>query len=302
MSIPLDRPTPRRYIVSLDAALQEKIFARGRDADEFLHLLDGSDLFAAVHLQAGPAAGDPLLRAAALTARLPRTGLFAEIDIARKHPVNVARSLLSLSHLSGHKAGWGLRPAADAALLAQNPWIKQEPAAAHGSIRWEFATLVTALTRSWPYESLIGDRPRGWFYVDGAIRPIHHQGRFDVEGVLNIPSAPHGAVPFLTFDADRELAGHLRVQAPAGRDVITEAAGVTLRPVEAPSNAAVGRSSDKPALYLVEGVGTADQLRLLKRHADLDRPDDAVAPADASIWHLLGVRPSVAAIDFAPQS
>ncbi|MFG1478710.1 hypothetical protein V5F53_08575 [Xanthobacter sp. V4C-4] len=298
MTFHLHPPAHPRYVVSLEPGLQDALLTPDRAAADLLRLLDDSRAFAAVHLPASDVAREPLLRASALTARLPRTGLIAEVDIARKHPVNVARALVSLSHLSGHRAGWGLRPADEAALRAHNPWLADTPAnAGAGSIRREFAALVTALSRSWPYESLIGDRARGWFHVEGAIGTIRHRGNFAVEGVLNIPSAPHGAIPFLTFDTDTELRGHLRVGREPVRSPAADAADVALFPIEAPSNAVIGPLVDQPVLYFVTGIRHAEQVRALKRDAELARPDDEPAEADASIWDLLGVRPSVAALD-----
>lgn len=297
MSLHVPPPPLPRYIVSLPPAVQAQPLTGA--GERLLSALDDSPLFAALHLPATPSNTDPLLRAALLTSRLKRTGLFAEVAIGRKHPVNVARTLLSLSHLSAHHAGWSLRPAEDDAVRAENPWLNPEPRQApKGSIRQEFASVVTALTRSWPYESLIGDQERGWLQVEGALQTISSHGHFDVEGVLNIPSAPHGAIPFLTFADDAELAGHLRVRDQAVESEVARLAEVRIRPVDAPSNGNVGHaratSAPGPALFFVEGVTHVDQLRRLKRHTELSHVDDAADAPRASIWELLGVRPSIA--------
>lgn len=283
-------PAPR-YIVALDADVQQALWRREPAAHALLDLVDGSPLFAAVHLPAVPHFGDSLLLAAALLPRLPNTALIAQIDVTRKHPLNVARSLASLSHLSGHRIGWDLRVVPDADVLRYNPWIAN-PGFSGGQIpvRRAFANLVIDLLQTWPQESLIGDRERGWYHVEGAIRPLAHVGYFDIHGPLNIPGPPHGAIPFLSFEVDAELRGHLQVGEP-GR-AHASAAGLTLSDVTAPSNAGLGRSSEARPLRYVRGAREREGLTRLLQDVDLRLPT-GLAPDGGAIWQRLGVRPSV---------
>lgn len=289
----LDPAGSARYILSLGSSLQALVAGRQRAAHALIDLIDTSPLIAAVHLPVAAPAGDTILLAAAIAARLKRTGMFVEVDISRKHPVNVARSLVSLSHLTAHRIGWSLSAVPAAAVARNNRWLTDAPpSAGEASARQEFADLVIDLARSWPYESLIGDRERGWYNVEGSIRPIFRSGHFSVEGSLNMPGVPYGAIPFLSFDADPELKGHLRVGPEAVAGIGAAGAGLDLFPVFAPSSAGIGASSERDALYYVAGLRDVEQLSLLKRSSELALPEGN--PKQGSIWYLLGVRPSVA--------
>lgn len=281
-----------RYILALDSGLQALIATRQQGVNAWLAALDASSAVAAIHLPVCSPVGDTILLAASFAARLSRTAIFAEVDVATKHPVNVARALVSASHLSGHRIGWALSAVGEAAIRRQNRWLNRTaPPAGAPSIRQEFADLVIDLARSWPYESLIGDRERGWYNVAGSIRQIARTGHFSVSGSLNMPGVPYGALPFLSFDTDAELSGHLQIGPVLRHADEDNDNDVQLFPVVAPSNRGLGTSSVEGELYYVTGLRTLDQLSRLTRASNLAVPERQ--PRSGSIWQLLGVRPSV---------
>lgn len=286
-------PAPPRYILSLEADLQSSIAKRQREAAGIVNLIATSPSIVAVHLPARGPASDTILLAAFLAARLKNTGLFVEVDITRKHPVNVARSLVSLSHLTGHRIGWGLSPILEADAARNNPWLASPRPSGEGlSVRQEFAEAVTELSRTWPLEGLIGDRDRGWYNVAGSIRPVDRAGgHFAISGTLNIPGAPYGAIPFLSFGGDHEFHGHLQVAQETANAGAVDDAGLAFHPVAAPSSITIGRSVERGPLLYAEGLRDTDQLVRLKRATDLALPEGNAKAG--TIWHLLGVRPSV---------
>ncbi|MEK6345535.1 MAG: LLM class flavin-dependent oxidoreductase, partial [Curtobacterium sp.] len=127
---------------------------------------------------------DPTTVALALGRALPGHGLIVAAAPTREHPYNVARRVLSLDHVLGGRVGLlvgardhGAPPTPDV----------HDPA--------EFAEVVRGLWRTWPLDSIVGDREQGVFAETSRITPLHHDGGpggYRVRGPLTTPSSRQG--------------------------------------------------------------------------------------------------------------
>jgi hypothetical protein len=117
----------------------------------------------------------------------------------RDHPYNVARRVASLAHLSGGRSGLliGVRDA----YAPEGP--KEAPA--WGGARlgggaplniqtsYDAARAVRALERSWPYDTIIGNRESGILVESDRIVHVDIDDSFSIAGPLNAPEPATGA-------------------------------------------------------------------------------------------------------------
>ena len=141
---------------------------------------------------------DPTTAALALGRALPTHGLLVAAAPTREHPYNVARRVLSLDHVLDARVGLvvGVR---DHGLPATGE--QHDPA--------EFAEVVRGLWRTWPLDSIIGDREAGRFADTTRIHPLDHDGGlggYQVRGPLTTPSSRQGE-PVLAVWHDVDLPG-----------------------------------------------------------------------------------------------
>ncbi|MDR6171406.1 hypothetical protein [Curtobacterium sp. SORGH_AS_0776] len=127
---------------------------------------------------------DPTTAALALGRALPTHGLLVAAAPTREHPYNVARRVLSLDHVLDARVGLVVG-ARDHGLPATGE--QHDPA--------EFAEVVRGLWRTWPLDSIVGDRAAGRFADTTRILPLDHDGGPDgyrVRGPLTTPSSRQG--------------------------------------------------------------------------------------------------------------
>lgn len=191
---------------------------------------------------------DPTTAALALGRALPSHGLLVAAAPTREHPYNVARRVLSLDHVLDARVGLVVG-AHDHGLPATGE--QHDPA--------EFAQVVRGLWRTWPLDSIVGDRETGRFADTDRIRTLDHDGGPDgyrVRGPLTTPSSRQGE-PVLAVWHD--------VVHPGGTG---------------------GRSAAAPAAWadapdLVLG-GDAHPLAPLPAAADVPEPSRASRPIDGT--------------------
>ena len=117
----------------------------------------------------------------------------------RDHPYNIARRIASLGHLSRGRSGLliGVRdayapegppeaPAWGGAGLGGGAPLNARTA-------YDAAYAVRALERSWPYDSIIGDRDSGILVQSNRIVHVDIDQSFPIAGPLNVPEPPTGA-------------------------------------------------------------------------------------------------------------
>jgi len=211
---------------------------------------------------------DPSSAAIALGRALPTHGLLLAVAPTREHPYNVARRVLSLDHVLDARVGL-IVGARDHGLPVTG--------ARHDPI--EFAGVVLGLWRTWPLDSIVGDRETGRFADTDRIRPLDHDGGPDgyrVRGPLTTPSSRQGE-PVLALWHDVVAAGTDQDGAsPVGADLVLGGPAYPLAPLPAESGAREPhRASRQPA----DAPPGAERPTL---RALLGLPASASAPAPAS--------------------
>jgi N-acetyl-S-(2-succino)cysteine monooxygenase len=136
----------------------------------------------------------PLEPVALLSALAPTTshiGLIATLSSSFNDPYNVARSIATLDHLSGGRAGVNIvtSGSVDAARnfgYDELPDHDQRYERAH-----EFLEILFQLWDSWDADALIVDKAAGVQSKPGSVRPIGYRGKhFAVHGALDVPRSP----------------------------------------------------------------------------------------------------------------
>lgn len=144
--------------------------------------------------EAGPGwSFDPIVTLAGLAAVTSHVGLVASISTTLSSPYPVARTIQSLDHLSGGRAGWNVVTSWSEP-SARNFDIQSLPPREERYDRAEeFVDVVKALWSSWSPGAILAEREQGRFLDPAKVRPIQHRGRhFTVEGPLQVPPGPQG--------------------------------------------------------------------------------------------------------------
>ena len=135
---------------------------------------------------------EPISLLSALAVQTSRIGLVSTASTSYNEPYGLARTFLSLDHLSGGRAGWNLVTSASPIEAANFGSTGLRPHADRYERAREFADVVTGLWRGNP---------------DGA--PGHDGQSFSVRDPLDLPRSPQGA-PVLVqagaSDVGRDLA------------------------------------------------------------------------------------------------
>ncbi|WP_439691371.1 LLM class flavin-dependent oxidoreductase [Curtobacterium sp. SP.BCo] len=187
----------------------------------------GTDRF-----DAGRARGqrlDPTTVALALGRALPTLGVLVAVAPTREHPYNVARRVLSLDHVLDGRVGLVVG-ARDHGLPVTDE--QHDPA--------EFAAVVRGLWRTWPLDSIVGDRVAGVFADTDRIRPLDHDGGtggYRVRGPLTTPSSRQGEPVLAAWhDADVPTA-----------DLVLGAEAHPLAPLPAATGVPDARRASRPS-------------------------------------------------------
>ncbi|MGY2898961.1 alkanesulfonate monooxygenase SsuD/methylene tetrahydromethanopterin reductase-like flavin-dependent oxidoreductase (luciferase family) [Curtobacterium sp. PvP017] len=146
---------------------------------------------------------DPTTATLALGRALPDHGFLVAVAPTREHPYNAARRVLSLDHVLDGRVGAvvGARDHGATNTGVPSTGAPHDPA--------EFARVLRGLWRTWPLDSIVGDRTSGLFAHIDRIRPLDHDGGPDgyrVRGPLTTPSSRQGE-PVLAVWHDVDLPG-----------------------------------------------------------------------------------------------
>ncbi|WP_319446403.1 MULTISPECIES: NtaA/DmoA family FMN-dependent monooxygenase [unclassified Mycobacterium] len=136
----------------------------------------------------------PLEPVALLSALAPTTthiGLIATLSSSFNDPYNVARSIATLDHLSGGRAGVNIVTSGSLE-AARNFGYDELP---DHDLRYEraheFLEILYQLWDSWDADALIIDKTAGVQSKPGSVRPIGYRGKhFAVHGALDVPRSP----------------------------------------------------------------------------------------------------------------
>ncbi|MFW0785683.1 N5,N10-methylene tetrahydromethanopterin reductase [Gordonia sp. CPCC 206044] len=188
---------------------------------------------------------DSSAAAAVLAARTTSARTLVAAAPRRDHPYNLARRVASLGHLSAGRTGavFGL-PDSDVAII--DPWVASGTVADRSAAAHHVASAaraVRALERSWPLESVVGERDSGIFVRSGQIDHVDIDETYRIAGPLTVPEPPHGpsvlawygdpaadGVPDVADDVDLVIgsAGQPIVAIGLGDEVPTDATGTVL--------------------------------------------------------------------------
>jgi FMN-dependent oxidoreductase (nitrilotriacetate monooxygenase family) len=136
---------------------------------------------------------EPFTLLAALSSVTHRLGLVATSATAYNEPYNVARTLASLDHLTGGRAGWNLVTGGSYEDAAN---FSQPVHAAHGD-RYErgeeFVDVVRGLWDSYDRDAFPRDKASGRYVDPAKVHVLNHTGKyFSVKGPLSVGRPPQG--------------------------------------------------------------------------------------------------------------
>ena len=136
---------------------------------------------------------EPFTLLAALSTVTRNIGLVATSSTEYNQPYSVARTLASLDHLTGGRAGWNLVTGGNAEDAAN---FSRPAHAAHGD-RYEraeeFVDVVCGLWDSYDGDAFPRDKESGHYIDPDRLRVLNHAGRFySVKGPLSISRPPQG--------------------------------------------------------------------------------------------------------------
>ena len=136
---------------------------------------------------------EPFTLLAALSSVTHRLGLVATSATAYNEPYNVARTLASLDHLTGGRAGWNLVTGGSYEDAAN---FSQPVHAAHGD-RYErgeeFVDVVRGLWGSYDRDAFPRDKASGRYVDPAKVHVLNHTGKyFSVKGPLSVGRPPQG--------------------------------------------------------------------------------------------------------------
>ena len=120
-------------------------------------------------------------------------GVVGTLSSTFNEPVELARQLATLDHLSGGRAGWNVVTSPDAFhggnfrrggfLPYADRYLRAE----------EFVRLAKQLWDSWDADAVVADQTGGRFADPDAVRGITHSGpQFDVAATSTVPRSPQG--------------------------------------------------------------------------------------------------------------
>ena len=136
---------------------------------------------------------EPFTLLAALSSVTKHLGLVATSATAYNEPYNVARTLASLDHLTGGRAGWNLVTGGSYEDAAN---FSQPVHAAHGD-RYErgeeFVDVVRGLWGSYDRDAFPRDKASGRYVDPAKVHVLNHTGKyFSVKGPLSVSRPPQG--------------------------------------------------------------------------------------------------------------
>ena len=136
---------------------------------------------------------EPLTLLAALATCTRNIGLVATVSTTYTEPYNLARSLASIDHISGGRAGWNVVTGSSPDAAANFSRDKHPPHAERYAMAAEYLTVVKGLWDSWEEGAIVGDKAAGIFVDPGKLHRLDHEGRYyRVKGPLNITRPPQG--------------------------------------------------------------------------------------------------------------
>ncbi len=151
----------------------------------------GGSFAPAVEFGSGTPRLDPMTVITLMSSVTSNLGVAATMSTGYQEPYNLARSMGTLDHLSGGRAGWNVVTSFQDA-EAQN--FNQDKLPPDREERYaraeEFLEVATRLWDSWSDDALIRDKASGRFGHPDQVEAIDHKGRF-----FEVQGPPRGGSP-----------------------------------------------------------------------------------------------------------
>lgn len=145
-----------------------------------------------------------------------RIGVVGTLSSTFNEPVELARQLATVDHLSGGRVGWNVVTSPDAFHGANFRRGGYLPYAERYTRAEEFVRLAKQLWRSWEADAVIADRAGGVFVDPAGVRSVtQRSSQFNVAATSTVPRSPQG-YPVIVQAGD----------SPAGRDFASQHAEV----------------------------------------------------------------------------
>jgi FMN-dependent oxidoreductase (nitrilotriacetate monooxygenase family) len=136
---------------------------------------------------------DPAQVAAQIAAVTTHLGVGVTLSTSFNEPYNLARTLLSLDHLSGGRVAWNVIQSQGPANYRNFPRAEELSGPTLYDRGDEFVEAVTALWKSWGPGALVQDQETGVFADPEQINAVDYEGKYvSVGGPLNLPPSPQG--------------------------------------------------------------------------------------------------------------
>ncbi len=130
---------------------------------------------------------------AALAGVTEHIGLVGTLQTTFNEPVELAKQLATLDHLSGGRAGWNVVTSSDAfhgANFRRGGFLDHADRYTRAA---EFVGLARELWDSWAPDAVVADAAAGVFAERSRIHDVDHHGpQFDVAGTFPVPRSPQG--------------------------------------------------------------------------------------------------------------
>ncbi|NII40013.1 FMN-dependent oxidoreductase (nitrilotriacetate monooxygenase family) [Curtobacterium flaccumfaciens] len=146
---------------------------------------------------------------AALAGVTDHIGLVGTLQTTFNEPLELAKQLATLDHLSGGRAGWNVVTSSDAfhgANFRRGGFLDHADRYIRAA---EFVDTARDLWDSWQADAVVVDRASGRFADRSRIRDVDHHGpQFDVTGTFPVPRSPQGR-PVVVQAGDSDEGRHL---------------------------------------------------------------------------------------------
>ena len=135
---------------------------------------------------------EPLSALSALSMVTTHIGLVATASTSFCEPYNLARTLSTLDHISGGRAGWNIVTTSDPESGKNFGRVEIEHDRRY-EIAAEFVEVMKGLWDSWESDAIIADVESGQYVVPEKVHYLDHVGKhFSVRGPLNAARCPQG--------------------------------------------------------------------------------------------------------------
>ncbi|HEY0917763.1 LLM class flavin-dependent oxidoreductase [Devosia sp.] len=136
---------------------------------------------------------EPATLLSALAPMTNNIGLVGTISTTFSEPYNVARTIASLDHISGGRAGWNVVTTANEQAAGNFSSRPHPPKPDRYDRASEFVDIVKGLWDSWEDDAFVLDKQSGVFADPDRLHILNHRSeRFSVRGPLNVPRSPQG--------------------------------------------------------------------------------------------------------------